>query len=458
MLTTILLEHLCTHGVPGGPMAEEQLSFSPAALAGGLESQTCQLLQSEHQKVTDAAFKLDLLSQELQSMWSAQGSPATLRPLQEHGRSVSAPDFSGALSRLERQSEHGGGLWAGVGGPVQTPTLSAPQSLPSPYTFDPLPVPQPVPQPVKPPRTQRGRLERGRAVPYSPEEQRQSDRNLIPYSPEEQRQSDRAPSPRLMQGYQIPYYPEEQRQPDRNLIPYSPEEQRQSDRYLTVYSPEEQRHPSERAPSPRLLPRSLAPYSPQEPPRPDRLLQPLAPDHHHHHYHHQLAPSFHPAAEVENPYGAPSTLRDPALPPAGDAHSPPGVYSPATAPTFYVGAGSRGSPQYPPISTVTERGKLAFDTVDASPTARSKPDFTANIYTGDGGSQRKPAGVWAEADLDIAYERKSKAPIQESKGDPRSWSLPRLGRDNWKQTDLDLAIPTSKVGPHADSNTRRDFW
>ncbi|XP_051900072.1 relA-associated inhibitor [Pristis pectinata] len=478
-------------------MADDQLKFSPTSLGNifspVLESQTNLLLQSGQQKVNDAALELDKLSQELESMWSIQGSSMSHQPVQTNGKDVpvtTANPFGTSISnKLEPQSKDDR-PWPVTDltrststQPSQTYTPLTSECVSSPYGFVPL---------IFPPKDQRSqsnrapspRLTSGPLIPYSqPDYRSQSGRapsprstsgTLTPHSqPDQRSQSDQAPSPRLTSGPLIPYSkPDQRSQSDRApsprlmsgpLIPYSqPEYRSQLDRApsprpmsgtLTPHSQPNQRSQSDRAPSPRPMSGPMTPYS-----QPDQ------------HRQSDRAPSprgFNPLTSFEKsefpPYHTQSPLREsPSLSssavdrmisqsPSLSSPSPLPFSGPGCLPDLFRGAGPRENipPLYATASFGPERSKLTLAAEDASLTPRPKPEFTPelgafNAYPGDTSKQKKPASVWAEADLDIAYEKKSsKTPSHENKWDSNWNTVKQEG--GWRQTDLDLEVPSNKL-------------
>ncbi|XP_067875364.1 relA-associated inhibitor isoform X2 [Heterodontus francisci] len=313
-LTSVLLDQLCTTSTPYARkrMTDERLEVSPSPVnmfPSMLECQTGFLLQSEQTKLSEATYKLDKLSQELQSMWSTQQEVETDEKIHLSTRPTASNTYGS--SKSESQSNYDELLPIVSVTRSQSPQLSQtytpllpPHQPPPPYSFNPMTLPMlysqqeqctqsdraPSPRPMMP----------GPQMLYSQQEQRtQSDRAPSPrpmmpgpqmlYSQQEQRtESDRAPSPRpMMPGSPMLYSQQEQRtQSDRAPSPrpmmpgpqmlYSQQEQRtESDRAPSprpmmpgpqmLYSQQEQRTESDRAPSPRpMMPGPQMLYSQQE--------------------------------------------------------------------------------------------------------------------------------------------------------------------------------------------------
>ncbi|XP_062916405.1 relA-associated inhibitor isoform X1 [Mobula hypostoma] len=563
MLTTILLEQLYPHGVlyPCGRMADDQLETSSprsSAFLPVLDSQTSHLLHSEQQKVNEAAFKLDKLTQELDSMWLSQGGPTSQEAVQTPVKDalVTAADPFGVSTsnKLGPQSQPGsitGVTRSSSKQPSQVYTPLTCERVSSPYGYDPLILPKQdqrsqsdrasFPHPTLGPQTsyslsdwqsqpdrapsprgfnlidpyskpdQQSQLDRapsprpmlGSQTQYSqPDWQAPSDRapsprgfNLIdPYSkPEWRSQSDRAPSPRPTLGSQTQYsQPDWQSPSDRapsprgfNLIdPYSkPEWRSQSDQApsprptlgsQTQYSQPDWQSPSDRAPSPRGF-NLIDPYSKPEWRSPSDRAPSSRPTLGSQTQYSQLdwrpqsdgAPSprgFNSLTPLEKPgfhsYHGQSPVCEPQSFSSSGVSQSPGNFSPSLSPF----SGPAGSPEhfhgFSPRENVPlpYSSKPNFDTEDSSLTARTKPEFTPALGAfstdpgkGDNLKPKKPASVWAEADLDVAYEKKpSKTPTQESKRDS-NWNTTKQG-GTWRQTDLDLAVPRSNKAAKGQSN------
>ncbi|XP_072885150.1 relA-associated inhibitor isoform X2 [Hemitrygon akajei] len=219
----------------------------------------------------------------------------------------------------------------------------------------------------------------------------------------------------------------------------------------TQYSKSDWRSQSDQTPSPRGF-NLIDPYSqPDQRTQPDCAPSPrgsnsLTP------LEKPAFPSYHGQSPVYEPQSFSSS---------GVISQSPGVFSPSLSASsselFHGFSPQENVPSpYSTASLAPEHSKLNFDTEDSSLTARTNPEFTPalgafNTDPGDNVKPKKPASVWAEADLDVAYEKKpSKTPAQENKWDS-NWNTTKQG-GSWRQTDLDLAEPRSSKVTKGRSN------
>ncbi|XP_078389197.1 relA-associated inhibitor [Cetorhinus maximus] len=403
MLVSVLLDQLCPNSTPYAcrRMTDEQLEVSPSPLGNVfpamLECQTDHLFQSEQKKLNDATFKLDKLSQELDSMWSTQSScaatdntpqEAKFQTYQKDGpvTTVAASNTYGS-SKLESQSKCSELLpivsmtQSQSPHPSQAyPQLLTPHWSPSPYNS----VTPPVLYSQQEPRTQLDRAP--------------SPRPMFPGS-EPRTQPDRAPSPRPM-------------------FPGSP----------MLYSQEPRTQPDQ-APSPR---QGFSPMTPLEKPDPSAypLVCPV--------YESQSSPSG--TLERQSPH-------QPALFSQSPLAYPGTCYS--IDPFTRVGPRENVQPLLSATLRAPEPHKLPSEAEDGSLGGRVKTSFALdpgafNVNTGDTLKKKKMPSVWAEADLDVAYEKKpSQTHSYESKHE-QIWNAAKQG-GSWRQTDLDLAVLPNKA-------------
>uniref|UniRef100_UPI00398F18A5 relA-associated inhibitor isoform X2 n=1 Tax=Pristiophorus japonicus TaxID=55135 RepID=UPI00398F18A5 len=246
-------------------------------------------------------------------------------------------------------------------------------------------------------------------------------------------QPDRAPSPRpMIPGTPILCSPQGQYdQPDRApsprpMIPGTP----------ILCSPQGQYAQPDRAPSPRpMIPGTPILCSPQgQYDQPDRAPSPRPMI---------LGPPIlcSPQGQYAQPDRAPSPR--PMIP------GPPSHYmGPCYPMDPFPGIGPHGHAQLHPSPCLwaPEHSKTPWDAEDGSPGGRPKARNPGafNVAAGDTLKNKKAAGVWAEADLDIAYEKKvSQTPSYENTCKLR-WNATKQG-GSWRQTDLDLAVLPNKA-------------
>ncbi|XP_043536773.1 relA-associated inhibitor isoform X1 [Chiloscyllium plagiosum] len=441
-------------------MTDEQFEVGPPPLNNIYqalsECQTGLMFQSEQKKLDEATYKLDKLSQELDSMWSTQSSPVVTDAApsdsktfwKESSMTTSSSSNVYGPSWMESQTKRDELL------PVVSVTRSpSPRTSPA---YTPLPPPQ---QPLSP-------------YAFSPLFNRApSPREMMPGSPmliqqEPRAPLDRAPSPRAMMTgspmliQQEPRAPLDRAPSPRAMMPGSPMVLQQelrapldrapSPRAMMPGSPmliqQEPRAPLDRAPSPRtMMPGSpmvlqqelRAPLDRASSPRPGFI--PVTPFENH-------EPSIHPLVGATHEA---QTL------PSGTMESPlpqqPGLLSPV--PSAYPGplGPTRVSPRenfLPPLSAASRLPPDHYKMFLEAEDGRAMSGFALNPgalnLSKDDSLKKKKPGVWAEADLDIAYEKRpSQIPSYETKHE-QNWGTAKH-EGSWRQTDLDLAVIPSKT-------------
>ncbi|XP_067830992.1 relA-associated inhibitor isoform X2 [Heptranchias perlo] len=326
-----------------------------------LECYTGHLADSEQMKLNEATFKLDRLSQELQSMWSTQGSPATADIPQHEAKTylkdcpVASPTTSNTYdsSKSESQSKYNKLL----------PAITVAQS--------------PSPQPSQ---------------TYTP---------LFPTYP-----SDRASSPYSFDLITPPllYSPQEQHIKSEQSPP-----PRRINSAPLLCSPQEQHGQLERAPSPR------AGFS--------RVPQ----------HEHLSSPSNTMDHQIGLFRQSPSPYSGPCYPPDRfSAVSPRENIQPLGSTAISVPERDRRSPE---LEGSSQGGRLKTN-ITLEPGAFS-------VNTGDSLKKKAPR-VWAEADLDIAYEKKASQTQSYENKRELNWNTAKQG-GSWRQTDLDLAVSPNKA-------------
>ncbi|XP_041035032.1 relA-associated inhibitor isoform X2 [Carcharodon carcharias] len=467
---SVLLDQLCPNSTPYARrrMTDEQLGVSPSSLGNVfpamLECQADLLFQSEQKKLSDATFKLDKLSQELDSMWSTQGSCAATDNTQQEAKfqtyqkdypvtTVAASNTYGS-SKLESQSKCSELLPIVSMTQSQSPHPSQayPQLLTphwSPSSYDSVTPPMIYSQ-----QESRSQLDRA-----------PSPRPMFPgstglYSQQEPRaQLDRAPSPR-------PTFPgsEPRTQPDRAPSPHdrAPSPRPMFPGSPMLYSQQEPRTQLDRAPSPRkTFPGSPVLYSQEPHTQPDRAPSPRL--------------GFSPMTPLEKPdptvYSLMCPVYESQSSPSGTLErlSPhqPALFS--QSPLAYPGTcysldpftrvGPRENVQ--PLLSATLRAPephiLPSEAEDGSLGGRVKTSFALDpgafsVNTGDTLKKKKMPSVWAEADLDIAYEKKPSQTHNYENKHEQNWNAAKQG-GSWRQTDLDLAVlPNKATGMRSKAN------
>ncbi|XP_048378164.2 relA-associated inhibitor isoform X2 [Stegostoma tigrinum] len=283
--------------------------------------------------------------------------------------------------------------------------------------------------------------------PRAPFDRAPSPRGMVSGSPMLHQQEprapfDRAPSPRPM----VPGSPMLHQQEPRAPFDRTP-----SPRPMVSGSPmlhqQEPRAPFDRAPSPR----PMVPGSPMLHQQEPRALFDRAPS---------PRLGFSPVTQWKNPepsaHPLVSVAHEPQSSPGGIVECPlpqqPGLFNPV--PSAYPGplGNTRVSPRenVPPLllSAASRHAPDRYEMLLEGPDGRGMSGFALNpgafnVGTGDTLKKKKP-GVWAEADLDIAYEKKpSQTPSNETKRE-QNWSTMKHG-GSWRQTDLDLAVLPNKA-------------
>ncbi|XP_072405528.1 relA-associated inhibitor isoform X3 [Chiloscyllium punctatum] len=532
MLVSVLLDQLCPSSAAytHKRMTDEQFEVGPPPLHNIYqtlsECQTGLMFQSEQKKLDEATYKLDKLSQELDSMWSTQSSPVVTDAAPSDSKafwkesSVTTSSSSKVYGPSWTESQTKRDELLPVVSVTRSPSprtspaytpLPPPQQPPSPYAFSPLFDRAPSPRAMMPgspmliqePRAPLDRAPSPRAMlpgspmvlqqePRAPLDRAPSPRAMMPGSPMLIQQDlraplDRAPSPRAMMPgspmlIQEPRAPLDRAPSPRAMMPGSlmvlqqepraPLDRAPSPRAMMPGSPmliQEPRAPLDRAPSPRTMmpgspmliqeprapldrapsPRTMMPGSPmliQEPRAPlDRAPSPR--------------PGFIPVTPFENAEPSIHPLAGAAHEaqtlPSGTMESPlpqqPGLLSPV--PSAYPGplGPTRVSPRenfLPPLSAASRLPPDHYKKFLEAEDGRAMSGFALNPgvlnLSKDDSLKKKKPGVWAEADLDIAYEKRpSQIPSYETKHE-QNWSTAKH-EGSWRQTDLDLAVIPNKT-------------